>query len=131
VERHIINPWAWQDALGFVQANDVIGLKRIVICSGQGSLDADGHPLHTGDMRSQIDQALDNLEAVLHAAGLTLAHVVRLNSYTVDVDGYVAAAEGLRYRLAAAGCRPTVTVLGVSRLVFPEALIELEATAIG
>ena len=33
-------------------------------------------------------------------------------------------------RLAAAGCRPGMTWLGVSRLAFPELMIEIEATAV-
>ncbi len=42
-----------------------------------------------GDMRGQIEAAMNNVEAVLAAAGLSLAHVVRLNYYTTDVDGLV------------------------------------------
>ena len=37
----------------------------------------------------------------------------------------------LRQRLDEAGCKPASTLLGVSRLAFPEMLVELEATAIG
>ena len=32
-------------------------------------------------------------------------------------------------RLAAANCRPACTLLGVSRLVYPDQVVELEATA--
>jgi hypothetical protein len=42
MERRVINPWTWQDAFGFVQANEVSGAKRTVICSGQTSVDASG-----------------------------------------------------------------------------------------
>jgi enamine deaminase RidA (YjgF/YER057c/UK114 family) len=61
---------------------------------------------------------------------MTLANVVRLNYYTTDVDAFFAAAEQLGPRLAAAGCRPASTLLGVTRLAFPELLIEIEATAV-
>jgi enamine deaminase RidA (YjgF/YER057c/UK114 family) len=130
MERKIINPWTWQDAFGFVQANDVSDVRRVVICSGQLAADSDGHLVHPGDMRGQIVQWMDNLETVLKQAGLTLANVVRLNYYTTDVDGFIAAAGVLGGRLAAGGCRPASTLLGVTRLAFAEQVVELEATAV-
>ena len=45
MERHVINPWTWQDALGFVQAYEVSAAKRTLVCSGQTSVDANGAPL--------------------------------------------------------------------------------------
>jgi enamine deaminase RidA (YjgF/YER057c/UK114 family) len=129
MERRVINPWTWQDAFGFVQANAVGGAKQTLICSGQTSVDANGAPLHAGDMAAQIQQALANLETVLEQAGYQLSDVVRLNYYTTDVDRFVqAAAVGLG-RLRAAGCRPASTLLGVARLFHPDILVEIEATA--
>jgi enamine deaminase RidA (YjgF/YER057c/UK114 family) len=129
MERRIVNPWTWQDRLGFVQANDVTSPRRTLVCAGQTSVDDRGAPLHAGDMAAQMRQALANLEAVLGAAGLGLADVVRLNYYTTDVDRFVASSgEGLR-RLGETGCRPASTLLGVARLFHPDILVEIEATA--
>jgi enamine deaminase RidA (YjgF/YER057c/UK114 family) len=125
-----VNPWTWQDALGFVQANEVTGAQRTLYCAGQASVDADGAPVHAGDMRAQIAQALDNLETVLTQAGFTLADVVRLNIYTTDVDRFFEAYDVATTRLAEAGCRQASTLLGVTRLAFPELLVEIEATAV-
>lgn len=130
MERRIINPWTWQDAYGYVQANEVRGAGRVLFCAGQTSVNEEGHPVHPGDMRAQIGQALDNLEAVLAEAGLKLSDVVRLNLYTTDVDALLEAYDVLAGRLGAAGCRHAGTLLGVSRLAFPELLVELEATAV-
>ena len=129
MERRIVNPWTWQDAFGFVQANELRGVQRALVCAGQTSVDAEGRPVHPGDMAAQLGQALDNLETVLGQAGFTLADVVRLNYYTTDVDACLGALEAVGPRLAAAGCRAASTLLGVTRLAFPELLIELEATA--
>jgi hypothetical protein len=52
MERRVVNPWSWQDQFGFVQANELQGMQRVLICSGQASVDADGRPLHAGDMRA-------------------------------------------------------------------------------
>ena len=129
MERQVINPWKWQDQFGFVQANAIEGGQRMLICAGQAAVDAEGRPLHPGDMRAQLTQALDNLETVLQAAGFQLADVVRLSIYTTDIDALFATYDVLVSRLAAADCHPASTLLGVARLAFPENLIEFEATA--
>jgi enamine deaminase RidA (YjgF/YER057c/UK114 family) len=131
VEQRNVNPWTWQDQFGFSQAVEVSGAARVLFCAGQTSTGPDGSTLHPDDMRAQASAALDNLEAVLREAGLTLANVVRLNTYVTDVDLYFAeGGEAVGERLAAAGVQPAATLLGISRLAFPDLLIELEATAV-
>jgi enamine deaminase RidA (YjgF/YER057c/UK114 family) len=129
MERTIVNPWQWQDKFGFVQANALTGAERVVLCAGQTSSDADGNPVHPGDMPAQVRQALDNLETVLGQAGLGLGDVVRLNYYTTDIQAFFGASDVLAERFQAAGCRPASTLLGVAALAFPEFMIEIEATA--
>ncbi len=128
--REVINPWTWQDQFGFVQANVVSGGRRVAYCSGQTSVDADGNPMHAGNMAAQIEQALANLETVLAESGMDLSDVVRLNYYVTDLDAFFAAGETLGTFLTNGGCRPASTLLGVARLAFPELLIEIEATAV-
>lgn len=130
MERRVVNPWSWQNNFGFVQANEVSGAQRTLYCAGIAATDAEGQPVHAGDMAAQITRSLDNLETLLREGGMDLASVVRLNYYTTDVDALFAAYGTLVERLAAAGCRPASTLLGVARLAFPELLIEIEATAV-
>jgi enamine deaminase RidA (YjgF/YER057c/UK114 family) len=130
MKKEIINPWSWQDQFGFVQANLVKDPQQVLYCAGQTSINDDGNPLHPGDMKAQLTQAIANLETVLTQSGMALADVVRLNYYVTDVDAFFAAGETLGGLLAIAGCRPTSTLLGVQRLAFPEFLIEIEATAV-
>jgi enamine deaminase RidA (YjgF/YER057c/UK114 family) len=130
MELQTINPWTWQDEFGFVQAKAVTAGERTVYCSGQTSMDADGNPLHEGDLRAQLNQALDNLEVVLRASGCGLSDVVRLNYYTTDIGGFFAAMDLVRGRLQEADCRPASTLLEVSRLALPPLVVEIEATAV-
>ena len=130
MERRIVNPWTWQDEMGYVQANDVSGAQRTIFLSGQGWVDEEGAPVHPGDMEAQLNQTLDNLETVLREAGAGLSDVVRLNIYTTDVDGFFEAFGAAAGRLAQAGCRPASTLLGVTRLAYPQMLVEIEATAV-
>ena len=131
MEQRNVNPWPWQDQFGFSQAVEVAGPERVLYCAGQTSTGPDGRTLHPGDMRAQAGAALDNLETVLREAGMSLGNVIRLNTYVTDVDRYLAeGAEIVGARLGAAGIQPSATLLGISRLAFPDLLVELEATAV-
>jgi enamine deaminase RidA (YjgF/YER057c/UK114 family) len=123
-----VNPWTWQDAFGFSQAFDVSGAGRVLFCSGQASVDANGGALHAGDMQKQLSQAFDNLDVVLAQAGMTLANVVRLNFYTTDMGAFFKATPQVLERVG--GTRPPGTLLGVASLFHPDILIEIEATAV-
>jgi enamine deaminase RidA (YjgF/YER057c/UK114 family) len=130
-QTRAINPWTWQDAYGFSQAVETQGVKRLLVCSGQTSVDAKGEPVHRGDMVAQLSQAFDNLEAVLRAGGYGFGDVVRLNYYTTDVPAYLAAAAQVPSRFAATGrCPPAGTLLGIAALFHPDLLIEIEATVL-
>ena len=124
-----VNPWKWQDAYGFSQGVEVHGGGRWLVCSGQCSVDADGNPVHPGDMAVQLRQAFDNLESVLKAAGMTLGDVVRLNYYTTDVAGYLKVSGEVAKRFDAGRPPPAGTLLGVATLFHPDILVEIEATA--
>lgn len=130
MERKVVNPWKWQDQYGFVQANEVSGAERVLYCAGQVSVNAEGAPVNPGDMRAQVSQSLDNVETVLRAAGFSMADVVRMNFYTIDVERIMEAWPLIAERLGKAKCRQASTLLGVARLFHPDILVEIEATAV-
>jgi enamine deaminase RidA (YjgF/YER057c/UK114 family) len=129
MKRTAVNPWEWSLQFGFNQGEVVEGQTRVLVCAGQTAVDGDGTPQHSGDMAAQIALALDNLEAVLAVAGMTLANVVRLNIYTTDVDALLQHAAVLGKRTGAAGVMPPGCLIGVARLAFPELMVEFEVTA--
>ncbi|WP_405058744.1 RidA family protein [Kribbella sp. NBC_01505] len=130
VARTAVNPWAWSGALGYNQGELVSGQTRTLYCAGQTAMNAEGKPEHAGDMGAQLALSLDNLEAVLAEAGMSLANLVRLNVYTTDVDVLFQEYGVLAGRLGAAGVAPATTMLGVTRLAIPNLLVEVEATAV-
>lgn len=130
VERTAVNPVSWSLEMGFNQGEVVTGETRTLYISGQTAMSAEGRPEHDGDMAGQLGLAVDNLEAVLAAAGMTLANLVRLNVYTTDVDALFPHYGVLAGRLGAAGISPTTTMLGVTRLAVPGQMVELEGTAV-
>jgi enamine deaminase RidA (YjgF/YER057c/UK114 family) len=130
MERTTVNPWTWSVDLGYNQGEVVSGHTRTLYCSGQTAMSADGKPQHAGDMAAQLALSLDNTEAVLGEAGMSLTNLIRLNVYTTDVDLLFQHYGVLASRLGAAGVAPPTTMLGVTRLAIPTLLVELEATAI-
>lgn len=130
LERTAINPVTWSVEMGFNQGELVSGQTRTLYCSGQTAMGDDGTPRHDGDMAAQLASSLDNLEAVLAKAGMSLASLVRLNVYTTDVDLLFQHYGVLAARLGAAGAAPATTMLGVTRLAIPTLMVELEGTAV-
>ncbi|GAA0929438.1 RidA family protein [Pseudonocardia zijingensis] len=128
--RTAVNPVTWSVAMGFNQGEVVSGHTRTLYCSGQTAMSADGTPQHDGDMAAQLALSIDNLEAVLADAGMSLANLVRLGVYTTDVDLLLQHYGVLAGRLGAAGVAPATTMLGVTRLAVPGQLVELDGTAV-
>ena len=130
MERRSINPVPWSLKLGFDQAQLIEGHRRQLVCGGQDAVDAEGNAQHPGDMAAQLELSLDNLEAVLADADMTLANVVRLNIYTTDFDELVKHWGTLAGRFGKSEDRFVTSLLGVTRLFTPELLVMLEATAV-
>ena len=128
MERRSINPVSWSVKLGFDQAQLIERHERLLVCSGQDAVDADGKPQHPGDMAAQLDMALDNLQAIVAAAGMTLANIVRLNVYTTDIDELINK-HFPRITDRFGNSRYATSVLGVAHLP-AQFLVMLEATAV-
>lgn len=128
MERTEINPWEWSKQFGFSQAIDMRGVGRLLACSGQTAMNADGSPPTSLDMAFQVDKAFENLGEVLKAAGLSAVDVVRVNYYTTDVDELIAVL-GPRAAAFFGTNLPASTLLGVTRLAFPQLKLEIEAVA--
>jgi enamine deaminase RidA (YjgF/YER057c/UK114 family) len=127
MQRQAINPHSWTVGLGFDQAVLIEDHRRMLVCSGQDAVDADGTPQHPGDMAGQLALAVENLEAILAAAGMALANVVRLNVYATDVDAVIRQFAILNERFG--DHRYATSVLGVASLP-AQFEVMLEATAV-
>lgn len=97
--------------------------------AGTVAFDIDKNIVGIGDMKAQTLQVLDNIKRSLAAAGATPADVVRICAYATDVDRYIA--EGAPEVVKFFGdTKPVSTTFECSRLVHPDWLIEIEATAV-
>jgi enamine deaminase RidA (YjgF/YER057c/UK114 family) len=128
VERKDVNPWEWSKAFGFSQAVEITGAQRVLVCSGQTATGPDGSPPSVSDMAEQVRMSFDNLQTVLESAGMAISDIVKLNIYTTDVDALLGA-YGTAAQLLAQNL-PAITLVGVTRLAFPELKVEIEAIAV-
>ena len=126
-----INPWTWQEAFGFSQAVLVESPQQTLYVAGQGPIDAEGRLVHEGDMAGQAAQAMDNVETVLAAGGMTLADVVRYDVHTTSLEDYfMSGAEQVAKRFAQSGNIPSGGIAcEVVQLAVPGMAVEISVTA--
>lgn len=122
-----INPPTLAASPAYTQVVEVSGGRTLYI-SGQVALDAAGHVVGAGDVRAQLEQVFANLQAALAAAGVTFAHVVKLNIYVLDMADLPILRE-VRERYVSTQAPPASTLVEVRRLAREEFLVEIEAIA--
>ena len=97
-----------------------------VYLSGQIPLDPASGALIAGDIAAQTERVLENLKAVLEAAGSSLARVVKTTVYLRTMDDFAPMNEVYaRYFPEAPPARTTVAVAGLPR----DARIEIDLIA--
>ena len=99
-----------------------------IFCSGQIAIDPDTGALISGDAAAQTRRILENLDAVLHAAGVSLNDVVRTTIFLTDMDNFAAVNEV--YAEAFGIHRPARACVEVSRLP-KNVSVEIDAIAWG
>lgn len=91
-----------------------IASGEYVYISGQIPLDADTGKLVPGDIRAQAKQCLENLKAILAAAGLGFGDVVKTTIFMMDLADFAAVNEVYKgYTVEPYPARSTVQVAGL------------------
>lgn len=123
----------WPIPKGF--ENGVIGEGRFLLVAGQVGWTPrpDGtFVFEKKDLPGQLGQALANVLAVVRAAGGDVEDIARLTVYVTRIADYRAGLRevGRAYREHMGKHFPAMALVGVSELVEPEAVVEIEATAV-
>jgi 2-iminobutanoate/2-iminopropanoate deaminase len=107
---------------------DAVEAAGFLYISGMLPVGADGELVGAGDVIAQSEQVLDNVGAVLKATGATFDDVVRVGVYVRDMaDRELINTVRRRYF---GDARPASTLVEVSALAHPDALVEIEAVAL-
>ncbi|MGH8528077.1 MAG: RidA family protein [Gammaproteobacteria bacterium] len=96
--------------------------------SGQAAIDASGRIVGVGDFEAQAQQVFENLDRVLRAGGSSLKNVIKVTIFLTDMSNFDKVVE-LRGKWFTPPY-PADTVIEVSSLYSPEAMIEIEAIAV-
>ena len=126
----IVHPPGWPFAVGY--ANGYSARGRQVFVAGQVGWDPATERFATDDFAAQARQALENVVAVLRAAGAEPHHLARLTWYVTSKGEYLAARRpvGEAYRDVVGRHYPAMSLVVVSALLEDRAKVEIEATAV-
>jgi NAD(P)-dependent dehydrogenase (short-subunit alcohol dehydrogenase family) len=104
---------------------------RLLFVAGQTATDESGRMSATGFVE-QWQRALEKVLAVVTAAGGTAAHIGRMTIYVTDRAAYLANLKqlGQVHRKLMGRYYPAMALLEVKALVDPQAVVEIEATAV-
>jgi enamine deaminase RidA (YjgF/YER057c/UK114 family) len=119
---------AWPAPRGY--SNGRVGRGRVLHVAGQVGWTPDGQFV-ARDVAGQFAQTLDNILAVVRAAGGRVEDIAEMTAYVTDIPAYRAARKQLGpiWRERMGKHFPAMALVGVSALVEPEALIEIQAVA--
>lgn len=128
MEKRNYNPWGWQDERSYAQAVEVKNITGTLYCSGQAAIYPDGLSSNE-DMKSQLQQAISNLEKVITTADYEPMGIVRLNLYTTSMEELWPHFSILQEWIAQHDIKSALTAMEVNGL-FETLKVELEATVV-
>ena len=124
----VLQPAGWPQPKGY--ANGIKARGDILFIGGMIGWDEGGR--FPADFVGQARQLLRNIVAVLAEGGAAPQHIVRMTWFVRDMDEYLKArpALGEVYREVMGDHFPAMSLVAVTRLVEPEARLEIETTAV-
>lgn len=115
----------WEDIVGYSRA---VKIGNVIEVTGTVAVDENSNLVGGNNAYEQTRFIIQKIEKVLQKAGASLADVVRTRMFVTDISRWeeFGRAHGESFK----NIRPCTTMVEVSKLISPEYLIEIEATAI-
>lgn len=126
LQRHNIDTGTpWESIIGYSRA---VRIGQMIFVTGTIAADEHGQVIGGADPYAQTVAAIRKIQAALQRAGADLSDVVRTRMFVTNIDHWqqIGRAHGEFF----GRIRPATTMVEVSRLITPEALIEIEADAV-
>lgn len=123
-----VSPEGWAPPRGY--ANGVVSRGRILHVGGQIGWGPDQR-FATDELVGQFAQALDNVLAVVGAAGGQATDLVSMTVFVTDVEAYRSSLRelGRAWRERLGKHFPAMALVAVTALVEPRARVEIQAVA--
>ncbi|MCI0362543.1 MAG: RidA family protein [Phycisphaerales bacterium] len=125
-QRHNIDTGTpWEGVVGYSRA---VRMGNAIYVTGTIAADETGRIIGGDDPYAQTVAAIRKIQAALQRAGADLSDVVRTRMFVTNIDDWkqIGRAHGEFF----GRIRPATTMVEVSRLIVPEALVEIEADAV-
>ena len=114
----------WEDIVGYSRA---VKIDDRILVSGTTAI-VDGKIVGKDDMYLQTRTIIEKIESVLIQAGSSLEDIIRLRIFVTDIGRWEEAGKALGEKFRSV--KPAQTLVGISALVDPDMLVEIEAEAI-
>jgi enamine deaminase RidA (YjgF/YER057c/UK114 family) len=122
--QNISSKSVWEDKVGYSRAVRIGNLIEV-----SGTTASDGNEVYgKGDVYAQTVYILNKIKSAIETAGGTLNNVVRTRMYITNIEHWEEA--GRAHSEFFDSIRPTTSMVEISRLIHPDLLIEIEATAV-
>lgn len=115
----------WEDIVGYSRA---VRMGNVIEVTGTVAVDDKNEVVGPGNAYEQTAFIIRKIEAILKKAGAGLEHVIRTRMFVTDISRWEE--YGKAHGEFFSTIRPCTTMVEVSKLIAPEYLIEIEATAI-
>ncbi len=114
----------WEHIVGYSRA---VRIGDWIEVSGTCAVGKDGQVIGPGDPYIQTQRCLEIIKEAIEQLGGQLSDVIRTRILVTDIDAWEAI--GKAHGEIFSDIRPATSMIEVSRLIAPEYLVEIEATA--
>ncbi len=125
----VLLPPGWPRPKGY--SNGISANGRLIVTAGVVGWD-EQETFVSDTLAGQFEQALRNIVAILAEDRAGPEHIVRLTAYVTDMAAYRASLGdiGAAWKATIGKHYPAMALVAVTSLVEPQALVEIEATAV-
>lgn len=124
--QRVFSKAPWEKSVGYCRA---LKAGNQIYVTGTAPVDESGEGVHApGDPYAQAKRCLELIERALHGLGADRSNIVRTRMFVTRIQDWAeyGRAHGEFFREHP----PTTSMIGVSALIDPQMLIEIEADAV-